>query len=155
MFRNVVGSGGVSFLEKKRYKCVRFNVISVTRGWVRVKFPGKKRYVKIEWAPYDFNEQSHIYFELTHLLSITLSLSSSWAEWLAWTSLHQTLSINISRAVLSGFAKLKKFQKSKQILDRAQPTHPPPYPNIFFFGNPSVTRPEHSNHNGFSQLLIT
>ena len=48
---------------------------------------------------------------------------------------------------LRGFAKLKKFQKSKNNLDRAQPTHPPPYPNNFFFGNPSVAWPEHSNHN--------
>ena len=39
-----LGVGGVSFHEKKRYcyKDVRFNVISVTRGWVGVKFPGKK-----------------------------------------------------------------------------------------------------------------
>ena len=36
-------------------------------------------------------------------------------------------------ATLRGFAKLKKFQKSKNNFDRAQPTHPPPYPNIFFF----------------------
>ena len=27
------------------YEGVRFNVISVTRGWVGVKFPGIKRYV--------------------------------------------------------------------------------------------------------------
>ena len=35
--------------KKMRYKGVRFNVISVTRGWVGVKFPGKKRYVTLEW----------------------------------------------------------------------------------------------------------
>ena len=39
-------------------------------------------------------------------------------------------------ASLRGFAKLKKFQKSKNNLDRAQPTNPPPYPNIFFFWKP-------------------
>ena len=33
---------GVSFPGKKRYEGVQFNVISVTRGWVGVKFPGKK-----------------------------------------------------------------------------------------------------------------
>ena len=33
---------------------------------------------------------------------------------------------------LRGFAKLKKFQKSKNNLDRAHPTHPPPI-QIFFF----------------------
>ena len=43
-------SGGVSFPGKKRYEGVRFNVISVTRGWVGgVKFPGKKHYVTLEW----------------------------------------------------------------------------------------------------------
>ena len=26
-----------------------FNVISVTRGWVGVQFPGKYRYVTLEW----------------------------------------------------------------------------------------------------------
>ena len=43
MLRNAVGvgGGGVSFHGKKRYEDVRFNVISVTRGWVGVKFPGK------------------------------------------------------------------------------------------------------------------
>ena len=42
MLRNAVGVS--AFPEKKRYGGVRFNVISVTRGWVWVKFPGKKRY---------------------------------------------------------------------------------------------------------------
>ena len=39
MLRNAMG--GVSFPKKMRYEGVRFNVISVTRGWVGVKFPGK------------------------------------------------------------------------------------------------------------------
>ena len=38
-----------NFPEKKRYEGVRFNVISVKRGWVGVQFPGKKRYVTLEW----------------------------------------------------------------------------------------------------------
>ena len=39
----VLRGGGVSnILGKKRYKGVRFNVISVTRGWVGVQFLGKK-----------------------------------------------------------------------------------------------------------------
>ena len=33
--------GGVTFSGKKRYEGVRFNVISVTRGWVGVQFPEK------------------------------------------------------------------------------------------------------------------
>ena len=42
VLRNAVGGGGVSFHGKKRYEDVRFNVISITWGWVGVKFPGKK-----------------------------------------------------------------------------------------------------------------
>ena len=41
--------GGVNFSEEKRYEGVRFNVISVTRGWVGVQIPGKKHYVTLEW----------------------------------------------------------------------------------------------------------
>ena len=40
MLRNAVGVGdwvGVSFPGKKRYGGVRFNIISVTRGWVGKK----------------------------------------------------------------------------------------------------------------------
>ena len=40
---------GVSALpEKKRYKGVRFNVISATRGWVGVICPVKKRHVTLQ-----------------------------------------------------------------------------------------------------------
>ena len=49
MLRNSDGGGGVNFFfGKKRYKGVRFNFISVTRGWVGVQFPGKKRYITLE-----------------------------------------------------------------------------------------------------------
>ena len=42
MLRNAVRwGGGVRFSIKRRYEGVRFNVISVTRGWVGVKFPEK------------------------------------------------------------------------------------------------------------------
>ena len=43
MLRNAVAEGGVSnFLEKSfNYEGVRFNVISVTRGWVGDNFPEK------------------------------------------------------------------------------------------------------------------
>ena len=38
MLRNAVGGGRVSDIpEKKRCEDVRFNVISVTKGWVGVK----------------------------------------------------------------------------------------------------------------------
>ena len=37
------------FQEEKRYEGVRYNVIGVTRGCVWVQFPGKKRYVTLEW----------------------------------------------------------------------------------------------------------
>ena len=48
--------GVVTFYGKKRYECVRFNVISVTRGWVGVQFQEeKKRHVglgpTLEWLP--------------------------------------------------------------------------------------------------------
>ena len=44
-----LGGGGVSLPRKKRYERVRCNVISVTRGWVGVKFPEKQHYVTLEW----------------------------------------------------------------------------------------------------------
>ena len=44
MLRNA--DGGVIFSGKKRYEGVSCNV---TRGWVGVQFPGKKRYVTLEW----------------------------------------------------------------------------------------------------------
>ena len=50
VLRNADGGGGVTFSGKKVLpRCVWFNVISVTRGWVRVQFPGKKHYVTLEW----------------------------------------------------------------------------------------------------------
>ena len=49
VFRNAVGGGGVSFPGKKPCEGVRFNVISIMRGCMGVKFPGKKRYVTHEW----------------------------------------------------------------------------------------------------------
>ena len=36
-----MGVGVSEFLEKKRYEGVMFNIISVTRRWVWVKFPEK------------------------------------------------------------------------------------------------------------------
>ena len=43
-----MGVGGVIFSGKKRYEGLRFNVISVTRGWVGVQFQGTKHYVTLE-----------------------------------------------------------------------------------------------------------
>ena len=42
MLRNADGVGGCQIFWKKRYEGIRFNVISVTRGWVGVQFPEKK-----------------------------------------------------------------------------------------------------------------
>ena len=44
VLRNVVGGGarGCQISLKKHYEDVWFNVMSVTRGWVGVKFPEKK-----------------------------------------------------------------------------------------------------------------
>ena len=39
--RNAVGEGvGCQISHKKRYEGVMFNVISITRVWVGVKYPG-------------------------------------------------------------------------------------------------------------------
>ena len=50
--------GGVTFSRKKRYEGVRINVICVTRGWVGVQFPGKKRYVTLEWPLINYFDRS-------------------------------------------------------------------------------------------------
>ena len=42
MLRNAMWGGGVSVPGQKRYEGVRFNVISVTRGWVGGPIPWKK-----------------------------------------------------------------------------------------------------------------
>ena len=49
-----MGVGGVKSSGKKRYEGVRFNVISITRGWVGVQFPEKKRYVTLEWPLFGY-----------------------------------------------------------------------------------------------------
>ena len=50
VLRNAYGGGwGVKLSGKKRYEGVKFNVISITRGWVGFQFSGKKRYVTLEW----------------------------------------------------------------------------------------------------------
>ena len=47
MLRNADGGGsGCKIFWEKALQ--RFNVISVTRGWVGVQFPGKKLYVTLE-----------------------------------------------------------------------------------------------------------
>ena len=38
---SIASGGGVTFSGKKRYEGVRFNVISVTSGWVGAQFPEK------------------------------------------------------------------------------------------------------------------
>ena len=61
------GWGCVTFPGKKRYKAVRFNVISVTNWWVCVNFPEKKRCVTLEWPlyscslPLNFTLQDAVY----------------------------------------------------------------------------------------------
>ena len=46
MLRNAGGGGGINFSGKKRYERVRFNVISIMRGWVQ--FTEKKHYITFE-----------------------------------------------------------------------------------------------------------
>ena len=48
LLHNAVGRGGcvcVIFPVKKHYECVKFNVVSIMRGWVGVKFPGKNTHL--------------------------------------------------------------------------------------------------------------
>ncbi len=49
MLRNAAGVVGFSFPEKNHYEFVQFNVISVTGGWVGVKFQGKNPNLTLEW----------------------------------------------------------------------------------------------------------
>ena len=67
-----MGVGVSAFPENKRYDGVRFNVISVTRGWVGVKFPGIKHYVTLEW-PF---EGKHIAMNKEGVVDIPLYATS-------------------------------------------------------------------------------
>ena len=61
VLRNADGvGGGVNFFGKKHYEGVRFNVISVTRGWVGVHIPGKKHYVTLERPLYEKCRESGV-----------------------------------------------------------------------------------------------
>ena len=48
--------------------------------------------------------------------------------------------------ILNGLCKVKTFPKIPKQLNRVHSTHPPPRYKLLF-GNPSLTRTEHSNHN--------
>ena len=61
--------------------------------------------------------------------------------------LDKCFTLNIHKLYSKGLCKVKKIQEIQKNLDR--PTHPP---SNFFFGNPSLTWTEHSNHNN-QQLL--
>ena len=49
VLRNAMG--GIKFPGKSIYEDIRFNAISVTRGWMGVKFPDNKHYVTLERPP--------------------------------------------------------------------------------------------------------
>ena len=68
MLRNA--DGGVRFSGKKRYEGVRFNVISITRGWVGVQFPEKKALIRntSRMAPY-FTFTNRIWFSVMSIYS--------------------------------------------------------------------------------------
>ena len=53
--------------EQKRYEGVRLNVFSVTRGWVGVNFPDKKRYVTLEWPPIWQASKCKLLLQLIHI----------------------------------------------------------------------------------------
>ena len=50
---------GVTFPEQKHYEDVRFNVISITRGWVGIKFPEKKALRKAWTAHYSIQSTTY------------------------------------------------------------------------------------------------
>ena len=50
MLRNAVGGRwGSAFLEKSVTEVYGSTLLALRGGWVGVKFPGKKRYVTLEW----------------------------------------------------------------------------------------------------------
>ena len=61
--------GGVKFSGKKCYEDVSFYVISVTRGWVGVQYPGKKLYLTLEWPVHPemlhYQERTRVVFFVT------------------------------------------------------------------------------------------
>ena len=72
---SIVTVRGVSFPGKSVSKV--FNVITVTRGWVGVPFPGKKHYVTLEWP------QCHAFNYSNTDESITFELRDSCEVWVA------------------------------------------------------------------------
>ena len=64
MLPNADEGGGVKFSIKKRYEGVRFNVISIMRGWVGVTFPGEKHYVTLEWPHNKHNNKTNTQFSI-------------------------------------------------------------------------------------------
>ena len=75
MLRNADGSGGCTFFRgEKRYEGVRFNVISVMRGWVGVQIPGKKCYVTLEWPLSHCSIQLIILFPIPCDFNLSISL---------------------------------------------------------------------------------
>ena len=65
MLRNADGvGGGCQIFRKKRYECVRFNVISVMRGGWGSNSQKKKRYVTLEWPLTTWNRKSRVKFSI-------------------------------------------------------------------------------------------
>ena len=61
-FKCYVMQMGIQFSGKKHYEGVRFNVIGITRDWVGVQFPEKKRYVTVEWPLSDQTDPFEVIF---------------------------------------------------------------------------------------------
>ena len=72
VLRNSDGGGGVQFYRKKHYEGVRFNVIGITRGWVGVQFPEKKRCVTVEWPLSDQTDPFEVIFLASTLFLIAV-----------------------------------------------------------------------------------
>ena len=80
---------------------VNFGVISVTRGWVGVQFPGKKRYVTLEWplsAKYQIG-----------------AIHTADTMWCFFTVVGRTLCTPAARVRVPGIIRVSLISKSPRI----------------------------------------
>ena len=124
---------GITFLYRPMFafNCCEYNVACdfshanvngyVTCGYMRMKI--------LVWEP------THL---LVNIDTIQCFRCKNYQIWKKTNQVYLYTSyqwfIQMCSRDIRGFAKLKKFQKSKNNLDRAQPTHPPtPLSKYFFF----------------------
>ena len=72
-----MGVGVINFSGEKHYEGVRFNVISVTRRWVGVQLPEKKRYVTLQWPLMHLFSAHMSIYTLVFVTSLQVNTSNS------------------------------------------------------------------------------